>query len=146
MPCLKVINWFGRTDKKLSSCKRASPFNQSISHDINQMKHHSVKDVTVSLYPYSFDLHRRRNFMERSMCGSALVGTRTTGKRWRTIATCALWTSYRRPLRDTSPHGLSYSTTSQAWQKLGRYVEWRRWDFGRLILGIVSTSGLWDNL
>ena len=23
------------------------------------MKHHSVKDVTVSLYPYSFDLLRR---------------------------------------------------------------------------------------
>ena len=84
--------------------------------------------------------------MERSMCGSALVGTGTTGKMSRTIATYALWTSYRRPLRDTSPQSLSYCTTSQAWQKLGRYVEWRRWDFGRLILGIVSTSGLLDNL
>ena len=84
--------------------------------------------------------------MERSMCGSALVGTRTTGKMSRTIATYALWTSYRRPLRDTSPQSLSYCTTSQAWQKLGRYVEWRRSDFGRLILGIVSTSSLLDNL
>ena len=80
------------------------------------------------------------------MCGSALVGTGTTGKRSRTIATYALSTSYRRPLRDTSPHNLSYFTTSQAWQKLRRYVEWRRLDFGRLILGIVSTSCLLDNL
>ena len=84
--------------------------------------------------------------MERSMCGSALVGTWTTGKRRRTIATYVLWTSYRRPLRDTSPQSLSYCTTSQVWQKLRRYVEWRRFDFGRLILGIVSTSGLLDNL
>ena len=57
MPCF--INWLGRTDKKLSNCKRALPFNQSITHYNNQMKHHSVLDVTVSLYPYSFHLLRR---------------------------------------------------------------------------------------
>ena len=39
--------------------------------------------------------------MEKCLCGSALVDTQTTGKRRRTIATNALWTSYRRPLRDT---------------------------------------------
>ena len=40
----------------------------------------------------------RRNFMERSMCGSSLLGTRTTGTRSRTITTYALWGSKRRPL------------------------------------------------
>ncbi|KAK3698504.1 hypothetical protein RRG08_053471, partial [Elysia crispata] len=40
----------------------------------------------------------RRNFMERSMCGSSLLGTRTTGTRSRTIITYALWSSKRRPL------------------------------------------------
>ena len=39
--------------------------------------------------------------MERSMCGSALVGTWTTGKRWKDNRTYVLWSSYRRPLRDT---------------------------------------------
>ena len=58
MSCVMVINWLGRTDKKLSDCERALPFNQSFSHYINQMKHHSVNDVTLSLYPYSFDLFR----------------------------------------------------------------------------------------
>ena len=33
------------------------------------MKHHSVKDVTVSLYPHSFDLHRRgRETLWRDVC------------------------------------------------------------------------------
>ena len=59
------------------------------------MKDHSVNDVTVSLYSYSFDLPRgvKRNFMKRSMCGSSLVGTRTIGTRSRTIATYELWSS-----------------------------------------------------
>ena len=75
--------------------KKAIPINQIISHYRNQMKDHSVNDVTVSLYSYSFDLPRRvkRNFMKRSMCGSSLVGTQTIGTRSRTIATYELWSS-----------------------------------------------------
>ena len=109
------------------------------------MKHHSIKDVTVSLYPYSFDLHRRG--------GETL---------WREVCVVQHWLVPGQLVKGEGqlPHmhcgaaiggpwgtqSLSYCTTSQAWQKLGRYVEWRRLDFGRLILGIVSTSGLLDNL
>ena len=89
MPCPKVINWLGKRKQKIFLfLKKAIPINQIISHR-NQMKDHSVNDVTVSLYSYSFDLPRRvkRNFMKRSMCGSSLVGTQTIGTRSRTIAT-----------------------------------------------------------
>ena len=78
--------------KKNLKKKKAIPINQIISHYRNQMKDHSVNDVTVSLYSYSFDLPRyvKRNFMKRSMCGSSLVGIRTIGTRSRTIATYEL--------------------------------------------------------
>ena len=60
MPCLKVINWLGKRKQKIFLFKKhAIPINQIISHYRNQMKDHSVNDVTVSLYSYSFDLLRR---------------------------------------------------------------------------------------
>ncbi|KAK3782390.1 hypothetical protein RRG08_033032 [Elysia crispata] len=37
--------------------------------------------------------HIKRHFMERSTCGSILIGTQTTGTRSRTIATYAPWIS-----------------------------------------------------
>ena len=144
MPCLKVINWLGRTDKKLSNCKRALPYNQCISHYNNQMKHHSFKDVTVSLYPYSFDLLRRGGeTLWREVCVISIGWYLDTSKRWRTIATYALWSSYRKPLRDTESIILYHEPRMT---ELGRCVEWRGLDFGRFVLGIVSTSGLLDNL
>ena len=84
--------------------------------------------------------------MESSECGSSLVGTRSTGTRSRTIVTYVLLRSWRRSLRVASPQSLSYCTRSHAWQKLAWSVDWRRWDFGRLILGMESTSGQLDNL
>ena len=89
----KKSNWLGKRKQKIFLfLKKAIPINQIISHYRNQMKDHTVNDVTVSLYSYSFDLPRcvKRNFMKRSMCGSSLVGTRTIGTRSRTIATYEL--------------------------------------------------------